>query len=85
MPPPPDRFNSRSTIRTPMGDKVICRLDALGSLGDIDRLPLTIKVLLESCLRNCDGMVVTRPKSPASRSSSRRHDNDAILGAEAPL
>ena len=55
----PDMFDSRSTLDTPSGEKVIYRLDALRSLGDIDRLPLTIKVLLESCLRNCDGTVVT--------------------------
>lgn len=28
-------------------------------MGDIDRLPMTIKVLLESCLRNFDGEIVT--------------------------
>jgi aconitate hydratase len=55
----PDLFNSRSTLQTPSGEKVIYRLDALEGMGDIGRLPLTIKVLLESCLRNCDGMVVT--------------------------
>ena len=54
-----DFFNARSTIQTPGGEKVIYRLDALREIGDIDRLPLTIKVLLESCLRNCDGTVVT--------------------------
>ena len=55
----PDFFNARSTIQTPSGEKVLYRLDALKGLGDVDRLPLTIKVLLESCLRNCDGRVVT--------------------------
>ena len=54
-----DFFNARSTMQTPAGEKVIYRLDALREIGDIDRLPLTIKVLLESCLRNCDGRVVT--------------------------
>ncbi|MEE2680914.1 MAG: aconitate hydratase AcnA [Planctomycetota bacterium] len=59
MPNAHDPFGARSTLETPDGEKVIYRLDALRSLGDIDRLPLTIKVLLESCLRNCDGLVVT--------------------------
>ena len=59
MPNLHDPFGARSTLDTPSGEKIIYRLDSLRGLGDIDRLPLTIKVLLESCLRNCDGMVVT--------------------------
>ncbi|MCP3858898.1 MAG: aconitate hydratase, partial [Phycisphaeraceae bacterium] len=54
-----DPFSARATLSTPEGDRSYYRLDALTSLGDIDRLPLSIKVLLESCLRNCDGRVVT--------------------------
>ena len=54
-----DPFSARATLPTPEGDRTYYRLDALTSLGDIDRLPLSIKVLLESCLRNCDGRVVT--------------------------
>ncbi len=42
-----------------MGDRDIYRLDALSGLGAIDSLPYTIKVLLESCLRNFDNHVVT--------------------------
>ena len=57
--PPHDPFSARATLSTPEGDRSYYRLDALASLGDIDRLPLSIKVLLESCLRNCDGRVVT--------------------------
>jgi aconitate hydratase len=34
------------------------RLDKLNSLGDIDRLPFSIKILLEAVLRNCDGYEV---------------------------
>jgi aconitate hydratase len=34
------------------------KLDGLG-LGAIDRLPFSLRVLLESCLRNVDGFVVT--------------------------
>ncbi|MFM7807397.1 MAG: aconitase family protein, partial [Planctomycetota bacterium] len=36
------------------------RLEALKSLGAIDRLPYSIRVLLEACLRNCDGVMVTK-------------------------
>ena len=57
--PSHDPFSARATLSTPEGDRSYYRLDALASLGDIDRLPLSIKVLLESCLRNCDGRVVT--------------------------
>ncbi|MFN2279026.1 MAG: aconitate hydratase AcnA, partial [Candidatus Promineifilaceae bacterium] len=35
------------------------RLDKLVEYGRIDRLPFSIRVLLESLLRNCDGYVVT--------------------------
>jgi len=59
MPESPDPFGARTAFPTPVGEKHIYSLDVLRSLGDVDRLPLTIKVLLESCLRNCDGMVVT--------------------------
>ncbi|MGH8875241.1 MAG: aconitase family protein, partial [Acidimicrobiia bacterium] len=50
MPIPP------ATIETPLGERAIARLDALG--GEVDRLPYSIKVLLESALRNLDGHVV---------------------------
>ncbi len=56
---PHDPFSARASLSTDEGDRTIYRLDALASLGEIDRLPLSIKVLLESCLRNCDGRVVT--------------------------
>src|SRR4051812_42935494 len=52
-------FNAKSTIETPLGVKTIYRLDALKGIANIDRLPYSIKVLLESCLRNVDGHAVT--------------------------
>jgi aconitate hydratase len=52
-------FNSKATLETPSGDKSIYRLDALREFGDIDRLPYSIKILLEACLRNVDGFTVT--------------------------
>ena len=54
-----DPFEARTTIDTPLGERVVYRLDALKHLGDIDALPYTIKVLLESVLRNHDGRIVT--------------------------
>ncbi|MHC4833229.1 MAG: aconitate hydratase AcnA [Planctomycetota bacterium] len=54
-----DPFSARDRLSTPLGEREIVRLDAVKSLGDVDRLPVGIKVLLESCLRNLDGRVVT--------------------------
>ncbi len=55
-----DPFNARATLKTPAGDRSFYRLDALKHLGPIDQLPYSIRVLLEACLRNCDGRIVTR-------------------------
>jgi aconitate hydratase len=55
-----DPFGARATLKTPTGDRTYFRLEVLKSLGDIDRLPYSIRVLLEACLRNCDGATVTR-------------------------
>jgi aconitate hydratase len=54
-----DPFGARRTIDTPLGERLIYRLDALNGIGDVDALPYSIKVLLESALRNHDGRVVT--------------------------
>ncbi len=52
-------FEAAATIRTPLGDRTVHRLDAVRDHGDINSLPYSIKVLLESALRNCDGRAVT--------------------------
>ncbi|HVP38939.1 MAG TPA: aconitase family protein, partial [Candidatus Saccharimonadales bacterium] len=58
---PRDPFGARSTLHTPQGDLVVYRLDALArKLGaSLERLPFSIRVLLESVLRSCDGYQVT--------------------------
>ncbi len=53
-----DPFSARATIDTALGERTVYRLDALKHMGDIDALPYSIKVLLESVLRNHDGRVV---------------------------
>ncbi len=57
-----DPFNARTSLT--VGDKTYSayRLDALSDagIGHLNKLPYSIKVLLESCLRNCDDFVVTR-------------------------
>ncbi len=55
-----DPFNARATLKTPAGDRSYYRLDALKHLGPVERLPYSIRVLLEACLRNCDGRIVTK-------------------------
>ncbi|MGO8731903.1 MAG: aconitate hydratase AcnA [Terriglobia bacterium] len=74
-----DAFGARAVLDTGNGLAVICRLENLekAGLGSISRLPFSIKVLLESVLRNCDGTLITEQdvaalagwnaKSPAAR------------------
>ncbi|MDY7109249.1 MAG: aconitate hydratase AcnA, partial [Planctomycetota bacterium] len=54
----PDPFSARSTLDTPLGQRAVYRLDALGKLGNVETLPYCMKVILEACLRHCDGDVV---------------------------
>ena len=53
-----DPFAARTRIETPLGERNIYRLDALRDSGDIDRIPYSVKVLLEAVLRNHDGAVI---------------------------
>ncbi|MCA8911676.1 MAG: hypothetical protein KDB82_08215, partial [Planctomycetes bacterium] len=46
------RDDARATLKTPLGEKTIYRLDAVKGA---EKLPNTIKILLESILRNLDG------------------------------
>ncbi|MDP9172804.1 MAG: aconitate hydratase AcnA [Planctomycetota bacterium] len=54
-------FGAESNLSSRAGDLLIYRLNRLNDLklGDIDRLPFSIKILLESCLRNTDNFEVT--------------------------
>lgn len=56
-----DAFGARAALETRSGRATIYRLDNLekAGLGAVSRLPFSIKVLLESLLRNCDGVLVT--------------------------
>ena len=76
-----DPFGARTSLATPAGEKTIYRLDALKDIGDVDRLPYTIKVLLESCLRNIDGEVVTREHVE----SLARYDAKNLVPTEIPF
>jgi aconitate hydratase len=54
-------FGSEATLSSKAGDVKIFRLGKLAELGlgDLDKLPFSIKVLLESALRNMDNFAVT--------------------------
>ncbi|MCH2114065.1 MAG: aconitate hydratase AcnA [Pirellulales bacterium] len=56
-----DPFHARDTFETGNGQAGIYRLSQLEKdrLTTIDALPFSIRVLLESCLRNCDGIIVS--------------------------
>jgi aconitate hydratase len=56
-----DPFQARDTFETGSGKAGIYRLSRLEQLGltQVARLPFSIRVLLESLLRNCDGYLVT--------------------------
>src|SRR5438034_4026333 len=56
-----DPFGARAALATPSGSFQIHRLDLLArALGvSLERLPFSIRVLLESALRNCDGFEVS--------------------------
>ncbi len=57
-----DYFNSRDVLRTSHGDYIFYRLDRLekDGLTKLDRLPFSIRVMLESVLRQCDESTITR-------------------------
>jgi len=54
-----DRYGARTSIDTAYGPRHYYRLDALARFGDYRKLPISIRVLLESCLRNFDDFIVT--------------------------
>jgi aconitate hydratase len=80
---PYDPFHARQTLATPVGPRTIYRLDALRTLpgARLDRLPYCLKVLLEACLRNCDGYVVTAEAVAALAT----HDPRQVSEAEVPF
>jgi len=56
-----DAFGARATFDTGSGKATLYRLDALekARVGHISKLPFSIRVMLESALRNLDGFEVT--------------------------
>jgi aconitate hydratase len=55
-----DSFGARATLDVAGGRYEVFRLDALQERYDVERLPYTLKILLENLLRHEDGETVTR-------------------------
>jgi aconitase A len=57
-----DPFGARAALSTPDGEVQIYRLDRLAKSLDVslDRLPFSIRILIEAALRNCDGFEITQ-------------------------
>ena len=56
-----DLFGAREVFETGSGPAYLYRLDRLVQQGySIDRLPFSIRIMLEALLRGCDGFTVTR-------------------------
>jgi aconitate hydratase len=56
-----DFFESREVLKTSHGDYVIYRLEKLekDGLAQLSKLPFSIRVMLETVLRQCDGVKIT--------------------------
>jgi aconitate hydratase len=84
-----DPFKARDAFETGSGQAGIYRLTKLEQLGltKVEALPFSIRVLLESCLRNCDGYVVTENdvKALANWGASRGVLAPGDPGVEVPF
>ena len=65
-----DSYGSRSTLEVSGREYEIHRLDSLQSRFDVARLPYSLKVLLENCLRLEDGVARISMNDPATSASS---------------
>jgi aconitate hydratase len=73
-----DPFGARATLETALGAREIARLDAVPG---VENLPYSIKVLLESALRNIDGISVTE----ADVRQIAAYDAKTLAEAEIPF
>ena len=76
-----DPFGARTAITTPQGEMHYYSLSALKKFGDVDRLPYSIKVLLESVLRNVDGRVYTEEHVKAIAASDPKRQSEEAFRA----
>ncbi|MBD3402169.1 aconitate hydratase AcnA [candidate division GN15 bacterium] len=54
-----DPFSARADLKVGSRTYTIYRLDSLSKYGKLERLPYSIRIMLESVLRNVDGKLVT--------------------------
>jgi len=84
----PDPFGARATLTTASGTTVAYfRLAALAEQGvaELDRLPFTVRVLLENALRNAGGEFVTREHVDALAGWRPRPRGEAAADIELPF
>ncbi len=74
-------FDAATTLNTKAGDVSYYRINKLADdgLGEIDTLPYSIRILLEACLRNVDGFVVTADDVTALAGWSAESTNPAEI------
>ena len=87
---PQNLFGAETTLETKAGAFQYFRLNRLAEMGigHVDRLPFSMKVLLESCLRNADNFVVSEadgsgPGGDALGDEARRGRSAADQSARA--
>ncbi len=74
-----DHFGARAKL--PGTDVYYYRLDKLSYLANIERLPFSIKIMLEALLRTCDGYVVT----PSDVEKLARYNAKSPVADELPF
>ncbi|MFQ6008401.1 MAG: aconitate hydratase AcnA, partial [Candidatus Zixiibacteriota bacterium] len=76
-----DPFGARSTLKTKKRSYQIYRLDKLSQYGQINKLPYSIRILLENVLRHVDGHIIK--KDDVIRLA--RYNPKSIGGSEVPF
>ncbi len=74
-----DQFGARAKL--PGTDYTYYRLDVLAHIANINRLPFSIKILLEALLRNCDGYII----SPEDVENLAKYNPKAPVRNELPF
>ena len=80
-------FGARDTFSVAGQDIGLFRLSTLqaNGMGQIDRLPYSIRVLLESVLRNCDGATVTEEDVNQAINYQREHQGKKVQVTDRPV
>jgi len=78
-----DPYGAHQTIDTPLGRRKFASLPAIAThLGvDLEKMPFSIRVLLEACVRRCDGHLVR----PEDAEAVARYDARRVEAVEIPF